>query len=86
MHLTPWISFPSNPRSLGWEPNRAKRRRPCSGDGGRRRRGPGAGIGSEAYGDLVALLVVDGDGRNSGIRLEPEMTAEGSTATRVLRQ
>jgi hypothetical protein len=28
---------------------------------------------------------VDGDGRNSGIRLEPEVTAEGSLSTAELR-
>jgi hypothetical protein len=60
-------------------------RRPCSSDGGHRRRGPSAGIGSGAYCGLDALRVVDGDGRNSGVRLEPEVTAEGSPSTAELR-
>jgi hypothetical protein len=85
MHLTPWISFPSNPRSLAVNPNRAKRGRPCSGDGGHRRRGSRAGKSSGSYCGLVALLVVDGDGRNGGVRLEPEVTAEGSPSTAELR-
>jgi hypothetical protein len=83
---TPWVSESSNPRPLAVNPNRVRSGRPCSGDGGHRRRGPSAGIGSGAYCGLVVLRVVDGDGRNSGIRLEPEVTAEGSTATRVLRR
>jgi hypothetical protein len=66
-------------------PNRVRSGRPCSGDGGRRRRGPSAGIGSGAYYGLVALRVVDGDGRNSEVRLEPEVTAEGSPSTAELR-
>jgi hypothetical protein len=85
MHLTPWFSFPSNPRSLTVNQNRARWRRPCSGDGGHRRRGSRAGKGSGSYCGLVALLVVDGDGRNSGVRLEPEVTAEGSPSTAELR-
>jgi hypothetical protein len=86
LHLTPWRSFSSNPRSLGMNPSRAEQWRPCSGDGGRRRRGPRAGIGSRAYCGRVGLRVVDEDDRNSDVRPEPEVTAEGSTATRLLRR
>jgi hypothetical protein len=84
LHKTPWTSIPSNPKSLAVNPNRAKRGRPCTGDGGHRRRGPRAGKGSGPYCGLVALLVVDGDGRNTGVRLEPEVTAEGSPSTAEL--
>jgi hypothetical protein len=85
LHKTPWSSISSNPKPLVWEPRQSKVRRPCSGDGGHRRRGPSAGIGSGAYCGLVALRVVDGDGRNSGVRLEPEVTAEESPSTAELR-
>jgi hypothetical protein len=85
MHITPWVSIPSNPRSLAGDRSRARRRRPCSGDGGHRRRGPRARKGSGTHGGLVALRVEDGDGRNGGVRLEPEMTAEGSPSTAELR-
>jgi hypothetical protein len=67
-------------------PNRARQWRPCSGDGGHRRRGPRAGTSSAAYGGSVAPLVEDGDGRNGGVRQGPETAAEGSTATTMFRQ
>jgi hypothetical protein len=67
-------------------PNKEKWGRPCSGDGGHRRRGPRAGKGSGSYCGLVALLVVDGDGRNSRVRRGPEAAAEGSTAMMMFRR
>jgi hypothetical protein len=66
--------------------SRARRRRPCSGDGGHRRRGPRAGKGSGAYGGLVALLVEDWDGRRERSRRAPEAAAEGSPLTVVLQR
>jgi hypothetical protein len=66
--------------------SRARRGRPCSGDGGHRRRGPRAGKDSGAYGGLVALLVEDWDGRNSRARRGPKAAAEESTAATVLRR
>jgi hypothetical protein len=85
LQKTPWVSFPSNPKSLAVNPNRARWRQSCSGDGGHRRRGSRVGKGLGSYCGLVALLVVDGDGRNSGVLLEPEVTAEGSPSTAELR-
>jgi hypothetical protein len=68
LQKTPWVSIPSNPRSLAVNPNRARRGRWCSGDGDHRRRGPRAGKDSGSYCGLVALLVAevvefDGDPR-----------------------
>jgi hypothetical protein len=85
LHKPPWTSIPSNPRSLDWEPKQSKAGRPCSGDDDHRRRGPRSGKSSGSYCGLVALLVVDGDGRNGEVRLEPEVTAEGSPSTAELR-
>jgi hypothetical protein len=86
MHITPWVSIPSNPRSLAGDRSRARRGQPCSGDGGHRRRGPRAGEDSGAYCGLVALLVEDWKGRNSRARRGPETAAEGSPSTAVLRR
>jgi hypothetical protein len=86
MHITPWVSIPSNPRSLAVNQSRARRERPCSGDGGHRRRGPRAGEDSGAYCGLVALLVEDWKGRNRRARRGPEAAAEGSPSTAVLRR
>jgi hypothetical protein len=86
LQKTPWTFNSSNTRSLGWDPNRAKRRRPCSGDGGHRRRGPRAGKGLGAYGDPVAPLVEGWGGRKSRARRRPETAAAGSTSTTRLRR
>jgi hypothetical protein len=67
VHITPWIFDSSNPRSLAVNQSRARRGRPCSGDGGHRRRGLRAGKDSGAYGGPVALLVEDWDGREREI-------------------
>jgi hypothetical protein len=83
---TPCTSISSNPKSLGWEPNRAERGRPCSGDGGRRRWGPRGGKGTGAHEGPYAPRVEGWNGRKEGSRREPEAAAEGSTATRVLRR
>jgi hypothetical protein len=63
MHKTPWSFDSSQPRSLSRKPSRAREGRPCSGDGGHRRRGPKAGKGSGTHGGLLALLVEDWDGQ-----------------------
>jgi hypothetical protein len=86
LHLTPWISFPSNPRSLGWEPNRAKRWRPCSGDGDHRRWGLRGGKGTGAHEGSYAPRVESWGGRMGRVRRRPETTAAGSTSTARLRR
>jgi hypothetical protein len=86
VHITPWTFDSSNPRSLAVNQSRARRGRPCSGDGGHRRRGPRAGKGSGTHGGLVALLVEDWDGRRERSRRGPEAAAERSPSTAVLRR
>jgi hypothetical protein len=39
-----------------------------------------------AYNGSVELLVEDGDGRNGGVRREPETAAEKSPSTAMLRR
>jgi hypothetical protein len=61
--------------------NRARRGRPCSGDGGHRQRGLRAGEDSGAYGGSVTPLVEGWGDRKDGDRLEPEMVAARSPST-----
>jgi hypothetical protein len=61
--------------------SRARRGRPCSGDGGHQRRGPRAGEDSGAYGGPVAPLVEGWGGRKEGSRRGPGMVAARSPST-----
>jgi hypothetical protein len=61
--------------------SRAKRRRPCSGDGGHRRRGLRAGKGAGAYEGSAQPRVEGWGGRNGEARRGPEAAVEGSPST-----
>jgi hypothetical protein len=60
--------------------------RPCSGEEDHRWRGPRGGRASGAHGGLIAPRVEGRGGREGGSRREPEVVAEGSTMTVMLRR
>jgi hypothetical protein len=85
LQITPCTFVSSNPRSSARGRRGARIGRPCSGEGGRRRRGPRGEEVSGAHGGLNAPHVEGCGGRKSGSRRESEAAAEGSTMTAVLR-